>query len=395
MTCRKPLFALSLLAAALGCTPTDPLSVRVTEDLYPYDPVQGARVAVEDVHGDRLDAVTDADGVAVLDIAWRDGPIDVVAAHPDGLAPTKAWLGIDERADLELQVPHAPREMVRVSGDIAHRTPWASVYAVAHVPHGGTFQSFGDTYSLEVPKGEPFAILAVEVSFTKRLMEDGADRAFHHWTYVADAGCDQDLIRPIALGDDLEPDGSLVRWYLPADETSPLRADLRGVDLLVRDADHGQPLGWGTEVRADGDTAHADGWVQWAVLPETRAVRAEIRAYSHETSSTAWVDGVTPSVFAPPNLLDPPVLVDASVDAAALHVVPADAVAGVRYLAASGLELYTAQGPLGVADLGVIEPPDGADADVIDAWQTAVPFLARYGEDGALTHLAIGKPFAR
>lgn len=288
-----PLLWMMLLAA---CHPSGTLEVHVHGD-QAFDAVGAATVAVEGAGGTVWEAHTGPDGSATFTGLDPQGLYAVTVDPDDAVAVMITNLGVPGDGSWDIWYPDEPtHDRITLQGTVTGRDASRN-FTISAEARGGTVMNQpanSDHYSVQVPPGQPFSLLAWEYESSGEWPT--FHQAFYKATLVDEAALAGDAVADIPLGD---PDHAVAtetgsdQVLLPDDPGAALhdRTGMYEEAMAASPAGHllnvvGVPTTWSFA----SDAWDVDMW--WAPLPDTDTVFAA--SIAQGTSSSVIFRADTP-----------------------------------------------------------------------------------------------------
>lgn len=379
------------------------LEVTAREATEEGAPIRAATCAVELAGQAPIERITDEEGNAVFVIdGWND-TLSVTCAkwHVGAMLGLRPEHAPDGRLDLYVPVDEPQPETVVLSGRILNRTD-ENHQVLVDATDGAVswFQGAADSYSLEVQKNRPFALLAIELERGKNEAQNGYALHLDVWTVAtpfkplrADATWDIDLAKYRVEPTDLR--GSL---RLPENPKSRLRApdvvgQLWAVGKDIID------VGFAAESHftRDGRLAYGARFYDGLYEPEDVTTMFRLRA-GNAGESWVFVDGYPPAGAQLWQFMDLPEYVPSTeltaFEGAKLRWSARGGQA--NFLTAYGVEsgaMLRASWPDGAGAITLPTLPSSGVGLTRDATIAARLYTVAWGTDGASERYAFGPEF--
>lgn len=260
-------------------------------------PLEGATVAFDAPGSQRVEQITGADGKVTFDgidwsmgkaaaTAYLDGYTLFSAVNLDEARLSGAFL-IDDALPLFLtdQSPIAP-ELVTFSGTVTglQDTAHSVVVNVVATTAGSEWMGPGTgTFTVSVPRGEPFTIQAVEMNEAEILSSgQGYDMPIYQWMQQSFSATEEDLTGTVlefsvhALATQTVD----ISIATPERRDSPVRSGL-GVGLVCP-GNSTYCTGWSTHLDISADKSRFDDSLLWVEPDWAEAPVTSVRVYDGE-----------------------------------------------------------------------------------------------------------------
>lgn len=302
-----------------------------------------------------------------MPVDWGRAPYAVTIDPGIEGQPLVTILGINEaqrRVEWTWQQPLDEQDTVVVAGLVSNHDPGTTLQVYAYGAGNDSYQGqpLVGLYALRVLQGEPFQLLALDV--TEQESSTATWRTTERWTVVSSEGVAENTALPIDMAPYFDPDGlprdhglpvqpgpdfvgdgvvpgldgilqsidgqaflGLVdpivtsgTVHMPADPDDPLRQG-GSADVTITCAVEGVPqdCGWATWVGWDEVRARYAFFARHFVPTRSKRVQTEITAVNGEHGSTVIVPGDPSAWLASPTLLPVPDLVATDVTDVTLH----------------------------------------------------------------------------
>jgi hypothetical protein len=307
---------LALVCVLAGCNSSStpmikpsPFAVTVM-DANTMQPIAGAKVALDDAMGKRVEAQSDAQGKHSFDVDWSKGPV-AVTAYTDGDS-LASYLGVDKRDSLNVYLGSntAPTTTPKtVMGTISNKDMDTDDVTLSASVQAGYFQDVSDNYTLRVDEDKAYQIYALDwVIGGKMHSGRGIAQTFNKWAQVDAPATSQSTTVNIdfATATALPASTASGSMTVPSPSATVLSKSRAYVTVTDLDSNYSSFLGAPTWIDISSDKTQFQYDLNWV---QPQAITKPVTQYYIQGNGfayTAKIDLAFPTAGAIANLLEIP-----------------------------------------------------------------------------------------